>query len=118
LSIAEVAALFVQRIRSEQHQEALKNGLAALAKRFGDDKHGEGYEKVGSVAYTRFYGEDDEDEDDLVSRQRFAAGLVQSLLAEIVTCSPLIHTEYCWQCPMFAHCGPSETHRHLLCAGS
>lgn len=45
---------------------------------------------MGSVAYTCFYGEDDENEDDLVSRQRFAAGLVQSLLAEIVTTSPLI----------------------------
>ncbi|MDQ5891273.1 MAG: hypothetical protein QG613_143, partial [Pseudomonadota bacterium] len=80
-SIKEVAALFVQRIRSEQHPEALKDGLAALARRFGDDEHGEGYEKVGPVAYARFYGEDDED--DLVGRQRFAAGLVQSLLAEI-----------------------------------
>lgn len=104
MSIAEVATLFVPHIQSEQHQEALKNGLAALAKRFGGDEHGEGYEKLGSVACTHFYGEDDEDEDDLVSRQRFEAGLFQSLLAEIVTCSPLIHTEYCWQCPLFAHC--------------
>ncbi|HCI4222427.1 TPA: hypothetical protein RFM54_005090 [Klebsiella quasipneumoniae subsp. quasipneumoniae] len=63
----------------------MKCVLAALAKRFGGDEHGEDYEKVRSVAYTRFYGEDDEN--DLVSLQRFAAGLVQSLLAEIVTCS-------------------------------
>jgi len=82
-SVKEVAALFVERIRSEQHPEALQDGLSALARRFGDDKHGEGYEKVGAVAYARFYGEDDEDE--LVGRQRFAAGLIQSLLAEIET---------------------------------
>lgn len=73
----------------------MKNGLAALAKRFGGDEHGEDYEKVGSVAYTRFYGEDDEDEDDLVSLQCFAAGLVQSLLAEIVTRSSMINTPLC-----------------------
>lgn len=82
-SIEEVAALFVERIRSEQHPEAMQDGLAALARRFGDDEHGEGYEKVGAVAYACFHGGDDEDE--LVSRQRFAAGLVQSLLAEIKT---------------------------------
>lgn len=80
-SVKEVAALFVERIRSEQHPEAIQDGLAALARRFGDDKHGEGYEKVGAVAYARFHG--GEDEDELVGRQRFAAGLVQSLLAEI-----------------------------------
>jgi len=82
-SIEEVAALFVQRIRSKQHPEALKDGFAALARRFGDDEHGEGYEKVGAVAYAHFYGEDGEDEDELVGRQRFAAGLVQNLLVEI-----------------------------------
>ena len=69
----------------EEDQESLKYVLAALAKRFGGDEHGEDYEKVRSVAFTRFYGEDDED--GLVSLQRFAVGLVQSLMAEIVTCS-------------------------------
>lgn len=63
----------------------MKYVLAALAKRFGGDEHGEDYEKVRSVAFTRFYGEDDED--GLVSLQRFAVGLVQSLMAEIMTCS-------------------------------
>lgn len=82
-SVKEVAALFVERIRSEQHPEALQDGLAALARRFGNDSHGEGYEKVGAVAYARFYGEEDEDE--RVGRQRDAAGLIQSLLAEIET---------------------------------
>jgi hypothetical protein len=80
-SIKEVAALFVARIRSGQHPEAVQDGLTALARRFGDDQHSEGFEKVGAVAYARFYGADDEDE--LVGRQRFAAGLIQGLLAEI-----------------------------------
>ncbi|WP_394662114.1 hypothetical protein [uncultured Pantoea sp.] len=82
-SVEEVAALFVQRIRSKQHPEALTDGLAALGRRFGDDEYGEGYEKVGAVAYARFHSGNDEDEDELVSRQRFAAGLVQKLLTEI-----------------------------------
>lgn len=82
-SVEGVAALFVQRIRSEQHPEALQDALAALARRFGDDEYGEGYEKVGSVAYARFHGEEDEGEEELVGRQRFAAGLVQGLLTEI-----------------------------------
>ncbi|WP_244640617.1 hypothetical protein [Pseudomonas fluorescens] len=80
-SVEEVAALFVERIRSGLHPEAVQDGLAALARRFGDDLHSEGFEKVGAVAYARFYGAEDEDE--LVGRQRFAAGLIQSLLAEI-----------------------------------
>lgn len=80
-SIAQVAALFVERIRSGQHPEAMNEGLAALARRFGDDHHGAGFEKVGAVAYARFYGDDDDDE--LVGRQRYAAGLIQSMLAEI-----------------------------------
>lgn len=82
-SVEEVAALFVERIRSGLHPEAVEDGLAALARRFGDDQHSEGFEKVGAVAYARFYG--DEEEDELVGRQRFAAGLIQSLLAEIDT---------------------------------
>ena len=82
-SIEEVAALFVERIRSGLHPEAVEDGLAALARRFGDDGHGEGHEKVGAVAFARFHGEDDEDE--VVGRQRFAAGLIQQLLVEIET---------------------------------
>ncbi|QXG38280.1 hypothetical protein KTT55_24485 [Pseudomonas viridiflava] len=80
-TVKEVAALFVERIRSAQHSEAVHDGLTALARRFVDDQHGEGYEKVGAVAYARFWGGDDEDE--LIARQRFAAGLIQALLAEI-----------------------------------
>ncbi|WP_122420705.1 hypothetical protein [Pseudomonas viridiflava] len=80
-TVKEVAALFVERIRSAQHSEAVHDGLTALARRFGDDQHGEGYEKVGAVAYARFWG--GENEDELIARQRFAAGLIQALLAEI-----------------------------------
>lgn len=80
-SLENVARLFVERIRTGQHAEAVSDGLAALARRFGDDKFSDGFEKVGSVAYARFHG--GEDEDDLISAQRYAAGLIQGLLAEI-----------------------------------
>ncbi len=80
-SVEEVAALFVGRICSKLHPEAIEVGLAALARRFGDD----GFEKVGAVVYARFYGAEGEEEDELVGRQRFAAGLIQHLLDEIET---------------------------------
>lgn len=80
-TLRDVAALFVARIRSGQHPKAIEAGLAALSRRFGDDHHGEGFEKVGAVAYAHFHGAENEDE--LVRAQRYAAGLIQGLLAEI-----------------------------------
>ena len=80
-SLKHVAKLFVERIRTGQHQEAVKEGMTALARRFGDDEFGEGFEKVGLVAYARFHG--NEDEDELIGAQRYAAGLIQKLLVEI-----------------------------------
>ena len=82
-SIDEVANLFVQRIRSGKHKEALEEGLAALTRCFGTTKNVEGYEKLGAVAYANFYGKREDDEDAFVFRQRFAAGLVQNLLIKI-----------------------------------
>lgn len=80
-SLESVAGLFVERIRTGKHQEAVRDGLAALSRRFGDDEFSDGFEKVGAVAYARFHG--DEDEDELIRAQRYAAGLIQGLLAEI-----------------------------------
>ncbi|WP_434529851.1 hypothetical protein ACRS64_12010 [Pseudomonas aeruginosa] len=79
-SLEHVAGVFVERIRSGQHPEAVEAGLTALRSRFCDDEFGEGFEKVGAVAYAQFHGGD---EDEIVGAQRFAAGLIQSLLAEI-----------------------------------
>ncbi|HKS14914.1 MAG TPA: hypothetical protein VJS90_17920 [Pseudomonas sp.] len=79
--VKAVAGLFVKRIHSGLHQDAIDEGLAALTRRFCDDRHGEGFEKVGAVAYAQFHGSGDEDE--LVSAQRYAAGLIQALLNEI-----------------------------------
>lgn len=76
-----VASLFVDRIRTGLHPEALKDGLEALARRFGDDEFGEGFEKVGPVKYARFHSSENEDE--LVGAQRYAASLIQGLLGEI-----------------------------------
>lgn len=78
--LEHVARLFIERIRSGQHPEAVAAGLSALRNRFSDDEFGEGFEKVGAVAYARFHGGD---EDEIVGAQRFAAGLIQGLLAEI-----------------------------------
>lgn len=80
-SIPEVAAMFVHRIRGNTHPEALKDGFAALKRRFCDDEYAEGFQKTGSVAFARFQGLDDED--DQIREQRFAAGLVQAILNEI-----------------------------------
>lgn len=79
-SLEHVAGLFTARIRSGQHPEAIDAGLAALKNQFGDDEFAEGYEKVGAVAYAQFHGGDD---DEIVGSQRYAAGLIQGLLAEI-----------------------------------
>lgn len=76
--IDEVANLFVQRALSQTHLGAVEAGLNALRRRFCDDQHGEGYEKVGAVAYARFHYADDDEA--LVRDQRYAAGLVQSLV--------------------------------------
>lgn len=78
-TIDEVAELFVQRLLSKAHPGAIDAGLQALRRRFCDDEDAEGYEKAGSVAYAKFHGSDD-DEDELVGRQRYAAGLVQEVL--------------------------------------
>ncbi|RKP46146.1 hypothetical protein [Pararobbsia silviterrae] len=80
-TLDEVAEQFAQRERSNAHRAAIDAGLAALRRRFGDDEHGEGHEKAGSVAYARFVGA--MDDDDRIANQRFAAGLVQALLSRI-----------------------------------
>ena len=80
-SIPEVAAMFVERIRSGMHPDALEAGFTALKRRFCDDEYAEGFQKTGSVAFARFQGLDDDD--DRVREQRFAAGLVQAILDEI-----------------------------------
>jgi hypothetical protein len=77
-TLNEVAEQFVERAKSKVHSDALDAGLEALRRRFCDDKHGEGYMKIGPVAFARFYNTGDEDE--LIREQRFAAGLVQELL--------------------------------------
>ncbi len=81
-TLEHVAGLFIERIRSGQHPEAIDAGLEALANQFGDDEFAEGYEKVGAVAYAQFHGGDD---DEVAESQHYAAGLIQSLLAEIDT---------------------------------
>lgn len=81
-SLEDVAQMFVDRERSGLHPGAIQAGLDALRLRFCDDEHGEGFLKMGPIAFAHFYGEGD-DEDDLAREQRFASGLVQALLDNI-----------------------------------
>lgn len=81
-NLDQVAEMFVARILSDQHPAAIEDGLAALRRRFCDDQYGEGYEKVGSVAFASFHSEDDEEQ---ARDQRFASGLIQNLLDLIDT---------------------------------
>lgn len=80
-SIEDVAEMFVERELSQAHPGAVTAGLDALRRRFCDNAHGEGYEQVGAVAYASFHYAGDDDA--LVRDQRYAAGLVQSLLDRI-----------------------------------
>jgi hypothetical protein len=80
-TLEHVAGLFVVRMLSLQYPAAMQAGLDALRRRFCDDAHGEGYRKLGAVAYARFHNTGDEDA--LVRDQRYAASLVQALLERI-----------------------------------
>lgn len=77
-TLDEVAELFAERIRSGQHPDAMRDGLAALRLRFCDDEHADGYEKVGPVGYASFHSAGDDDE--VMRDRRYAAGLVGRLL--------------------------------------
>ncbi|MDR5832503.1 nucleotidyl transferase AbiEii/AbiGii toxin family protein [Caballeronia sp. LP006] len=79
--IDDVADLVVERALSGQHEGAVEAGLAALRRRFCDDEHSEGWEKVGAVGYARFHATGDEDE--LARDQRDAAARVQALVESV-----------------------------------
>lgn len=78
-TLEQVAATFVQRIRSGIHADAVAAGLDALRRRFCDDRHGPGHEKVGPVSYARFHVANGDD-DRRIREQRFASGLIDALL--------------------------------------
>lgn len=80
--VDQVAELFVQKLQSKQHAEAISAGLDALRRCFCDDEHAEGHEKFGAVAYAAFHGGHGDDEQ-LMRDRRMAAGLVQAILDAI-----------------------------------
>ncbi|MGU7773763.1 hypothetical protein ACV229_26715 [Burkholderia sp. MR1-5-21] len=80
-TIEEIADEFVARAWTQAHPGAVEAGIHALRRRFCDDDDTEGYEKIGPVGYARFHYVGDDDA--LVRDQRYAAGLVQSLLDHI-----------------------------------
>ena len=76
-----VAALIVEREASGDYPGAVDAGVAALRKRFCNNEDGEGYLKVGPVGYAAFHVTGDEEE--RMREQRFAAGLVEKLVAMV-----------------------------------
>jgi hypothetical protein len=92
-TIEHVAALFVQRIHSNQHPKAMEAGLNALRKLFCNDQHCEGHMKLGPGAYANFSGSDDDDE--LAGLRFYASSLVEALLEQIdiqlANCNGTLH---------------------------
>ncbi|RZF23659.1 hypothetical protein EVC45_43125 [Paraburkholderia sp. UYCP14C] len=76
-----VAKLMVEREVSGDYPGAVDAGIAALRKRFCDNPDDEGYLKVGPVGYAAFHVMGDEEE--RIREQRFAAGLVEKLVAMV-----------------------------------
>ena len=77
--VDQVADLFVQKLQSQQHAEAIAAGLDALRRCFCDDEHAQGHEKIGAVFYADFHNNHG-DEEQLMRDRRMAAGLVQAIL--------------------------------------
>jgi hypothetical protein len=80
-SLDHVADLFIRRIISGDHVDAMTEGIAALRRRFCDDIHSKGFEKLGAVAHANFHYNGDDD--DRVREQRFSAALIENLLGNI-----------------------------------
>jgi hypothetical protein len=81
-SIEEIAGMFVERRRSGLHDAAIDAGLEALHFSFVNQTRPERSHLCdGPVKYARFH-HDKADEDTRVQAQRYAANLVERLLAE------------------------------------
>ncbi len=80
-----IAELFVQRIGSGLHPDAIATGLNALQKCFAEGNDDiEGYRLTGPVCYGKFlFGDDAGSADERLREQRYAAGLVTAVLAMI-----------------------------------
>jgi hypothetical protein len=84
-TVNEVAALFLNRIKSGEHPEAIKAGLDALQRKFAEGNgEVEGYRLTGPVLYGQFlHGLGDDASDERIRDQRFATGLVTEVLSLI-----------------------------------
>lgn len=82
-SVEEIAQMFVQKLLSGAHPEAMKDGLEALADGFRHPERRElSYKVQGPFRYAQFHYGSGESEAKMEA-QRFAAGLVGKLLDEI-----------------------------------
>jgi hypothetical protein len=80
--VAQVAGMFVARVKSGLHPEAISAGLKALRDRFWHEDEEHAYKLQGPVAYAMFLTDDAEER---ASHQRYAAGLVRAFIASFET---------------------------------
>ncbi|WP_043228592.1 hypothetical protein [Pseudomonas sp. CF161] len=76
-----VAAQFIDRASTGLHQPAVDAALKALELRFCDCDDAEGFELTGPVSYAQFlYGKNEEDAEERMLAQRYASGLVMTVV--------------------------------------
>ena len=74
----------IRRARASKHGAAVETALHALRKHFASDEETEGYEKDGPVAVSKFErGEEVEQHEARILRQRRVADLIEDLLSRI-----------------------------------
>ena len=80
-----VAEIFKEALAGE-HREVIRNALEILRDRFAGDRQFEGYQKDGPVAVARFElgeGNDPDQREDRLRRQREASDIIEQLLGRI-----------------------------------
>lgn len=76
-----IASQFLEKIQTQEHPEAIYDGIDALQRKFAEGNGVEGYLLTGPVLYGQFLnGRDEETADERVRDQRFATGLVTEIL--------------------------------------
>ena len=82
--LAEIAALFQQRLQQGPHTDTARACLDLLRRRFTTSEEAEGWRKDGPVAVARFWlGDDAQALPARQRRQRDVAGMMEALLKQI-----------------------------------
>lgn len=76
-----IAAKFLEKIETDEHPQAIIDGLEALQRNFAEGNGVDGYLLTGPVNYAQFmHGTDNEYADERIRDQRIATGLVTRVL--------------------------------------